>query len=130
MYKTIYSTVVLIALVPLAGCGQSADGLFQQQVDQLNELADAFEVGAEQAEIDAIEKRMKEAKEAFDGLNLSDDEKKRLIEKYGEEMTEASARLMKAQISKMGGAMKGMIKGMEGNMPAMPKGFDKMPPLP
>lgn len=130
MCKMIYSTVVLIALVSLAGCGESADSLVQQQVDQLNELADALEAGAEQAEIDAIEERMKETKEASDGLNLSADEKKRLTEKYGEEEVKAAGRVMKAKMSKMGGAMQGMIEGMKGKMPAMPEGFGKMPQLP
>ncbi|HYW79594.1 MAG TPA: hypothetical protein VE890_08455 [Thermoguttaceae bacterium] len=130
MYKIIYSTVVLVALVPLTGCGQSADDLAQTQIDQLNALADAIESGAEQAEIDAIQQKMKAAKDALDGMQLSDEEKKKLAETHSEEMTKALGRLMKANMSKMGGAMKGMMENMPGQMPPMPEGFGEMPQLP
>ncbi len=125
MYKMIYATVLLTALVPLAGCGQSGDSLAQQQVDQLNELADAMEAKSEQAKIDAIQKRIDATKKAADDLNLSDDAKKKLAEKYGPELTKAMGRVVKVQMSQMQGAMQGamqgMMQGMEKNMPPMPK---------
>jgi len=131
MYKTLCFAVLLAALAPLAGCGQSADTLAQQQVDQLNELADAMESGADNAELDAIGQRMKTTEQAIKDLSLSDAEKQRLAEKYGEELGKATARVMKAGMSKMGGMMKGMMEGMSQGMQGnMPEGFPQPPKLP
>ena len=122
MYKMVCSMVALGALTPLIGCGQSADGLFQQQVDQLNALADAMEAGAEQAKIDEIQKQVKETGEALDALGLSEDEVKKVGEKYKEEMVKALGRVMKAQLPSM--------DDMKGKMPPMPSGFGEMPKFP
>ena len=134
MYKTLCFAMLLAALVPLAGCGQSADSLVQQQVDQMNELADALESGADKATLDEIGQRMKTNDQAIKDLNLSDAEKQRLSEKFGEEAGKATARVMKASMSKMGGmmegVMKGMSEGMQGKMPEMPKGFPQPPKVP
>jgi len=130
MCKKLSWTVLLVALLPLVGCGQSADDLVLQQIDQMNEYADAIEAGSDKAEIEAIGKRMKETEKALEDLNLSDDEKKALAEKHGEEMGKAVTRVMKAGMSQLGEAMQGMMKGMQGQTPKLPDGFPQPPKLP
>ncbi len=127
MYKSWCSLVLLVALVPLSGCGPSADTLMQQQIDQLNELADAIESGADQAKLDEIGQRMKQTKSTIDGLNLSDAQKKRLAEEYGEATVKATARLARANMTKMGGMFQRMIEGLQQGMQGMPNGFGGPP---
>ena len=129
----IFSTTGLIALVLLAGCGQSADSLVQQQVDQWHELADAMEAGAEQTEIDAIQQRMQVTTKAIRALNLSDGQEERLAKNYGGQIAMALPRVMQARMSKPDGAaeeMNRMIEGMRGNRPIGPRSLDDMRPLP
>jgi uncharacterized protein YktA (UPF0223 family) len=126
MYKVFCGSMMAVVLMLQCGCGQSADTLMQQQVDQLNELADAMESGAETAKIEEINKRMKETAEALKGLNISDAEEKRLGEKFNTEVTEATARVAKANMSQMQERMKGMMPDMP-DMPDMSKGMPKLP---
>lgn len=123
MYKVLCSAVVLLGLVSLVGCGPDPDALMQRQIDEMNELADALESGAAQAKLDAIGQRLKETKTAAEGLDLSDEEKKRLLEKYGTAAAKATARLAQASLSKMGGAMKEMANEFQQGMQSMPKSF-------
>lgn len=123
--------LLIVALLPLAGCGRSADDLMRQQIAQLNAYADALESGADQAEVKAIDQRMRETQEALDNLNLSDEKKKELAEKHGEELGKALGRVMKAGMKQMGGMMQGMtqgmMQGMQGDTPKLPEGFPKPP---
>ncbi len=123
MSKVLCCGVLLVALVPLMGCSPSPDTLVQRQIDEMNELAEAIESGVDQAKLDAIGKRMQQTKSALEDLDLSDEEKKRLAEKYGKATMEAAARLAKANMSKMGGVMQGMMKGLQQGM----QGLQGMP---
>ncbi len=125
MYKVLCGSILAVFLVSLCGCGASGDALAKQQIAELNELADAFESGAEEAKIDEISERMEKTGKAFDELGLSDAQKKELDEKYATEMIKAQARIKKAAVSQMQEKMKGMMPGM----PDMPD-MSKMPAIP
>ena len=129
MYKVLCGSIMAVFLMSQCGCGPSADTLAQQQIDQLNELADAMESGAEKAELEAINKRMEETNKAIKDMDLSDAEKERLTEEFSTEMTEATARVTKAGMSQMQEQMKGMMPDMP-DMPDMSKGMPGMPKMP
>lgn len=48
-FRKLSLVVIVGAVLPLTGCGQDADGLAQQQIDEMNELAAALEAGASMA---------------------------------------------------------------------------------
>ncbi len=125
MYKVLCCSILAVFLVSLCGCGASGDALAKQRIADLNELADAFESGAEEAKIDEISERMEKTGKAFDELGLSDAQKKELDEKYATEMIKALARVTKAGMAQRQEKMKGMMPGMP-NMPDM----SKMPAIP
>jgi len=120
MYKMLMSSVVVVALVSLTGCGESADTLAQRQIDHLNELADVMEAGADKAKIRAIQERMEETTTAMKELDLSDEEEERLTKEYGPKLAEAMARVAKAGMSEMQEQMKGVMESMPKKMPALP----------
>jgi hypothetical protein len=126
MYKVLCSSIMAVVLMSQCGCGPSADTLARQQIDQLNELADAMESDAKKAELEAINKRMEETNKAIKDMDLSDAEKERLTEAFGTEMTKATARVAKAGMAQMQEQMKELMPNMP-NMPAMPM---EMPNLP
>ena len=123
----------LLFLAPLglllaAGCGSSADSLMRQQIDAMNDLADAVEKGASESEMTAIKSRMESIAEKMEKLSPSDAEKKRLMEKYKDDMAKATGRMMQAMMGQMGGALgqaMGEAMGGPGGMPNIP-----MPNLP
>ena len=121
MYKAIIMTLLLVGLVPLAGCGSKAESLLKQQVADMNRLADAIESGKSQAVIDEVAKSMAATMEELDSLKLSSEEKAKLGNKYAQELMQASKRLMATQVKKMGAEMP--------KMPQMPK-MPKMPQIP
>ncbi len=120
MRKAAYVSVLLVAVVPLVGCGKNADSLITQQIADINQLADALESGAEQSKIEALTDRMNATVKALEDLSLSQEEKNKLTEKHGAELLAARTRLTKAMASRMGGMMKGMAESLKGNLPAMP----------
>ena len=121
MYKALGLTLLLVALLPLAGCGNSADSLAKQHIADMNRLADALEAGKSPAELASIEKSMKATAERLESLNLSPEEKAELATKYAGPMTQAAMRVMAAGAKRAGKEMPEMPK-----MPKMPK----MPEMP
>jgi hypothetical protein len=77
-------------------------------------MADAIEKDQPESKIEEIKKRMEETDKKMEKLKLSDDQKKKLIEKHKAELDAAVGRLMKAAMGKT-------IKGLDGGFPGMPK---------
>jgi len=102
-------------LICLSGCGSSPDSLMKQQIDLMNDTADAMESDASESEMKELEERGKALKEKMENLDLSDEEKKQLVEKNKDEYSKALSRLMQAAMDK---SLKDMGKGL----PAMPTG--------
>ena len=102
MKKMMIFGALSLSLCLLSGCGGASgpDGLMQEQIDSMNELADAIESGADKSKIEAIQKQMKETEKKLDALKLSDAEKKKLVEKYKDKIAEATGRMMGAALKK------------------------------
>jgi hypothetical protein len=114
-----------VFLVGVSGCGSSPDSLVKDQIKNMNDMADAMEKGDE-AKLKELEKKSKDIEKKLDDLKLSDEEKKKLLEKHKDELGAALGRIMQATMKKgLGG---GMDKGL-GDM--MKKGLEdatKKPP--
>jgi len=100
MKRLVLVTCGLVLVTCVGGCGSSADSLMKEQIKLMNEMADAVESGADQSKIDAIGKKMKENEEKFNGLKLSEEEKKKLVEKYNDDIAKAVTRMMGAMFKK------------------------------
>ncbi len=120
-------------LLAVTGCGASPDSLYKQAIDDTNKLADAIESDKPEADRKKIEARLKEVGGKID--KLSDDEKKRLGVKYGDDIAKANARWMTASLKKglgdVQGMMKGLFKGMEeGAIKGLTEGLQEGAPPP
>jgi acyl-CoA reductase-like NAD-dependent aldehyde dehydrogenase len=118
--------MLLGGLLVLAGCGQSADSMVKEQIDTMNELADAIESDSAEADIEAIKDRMEALAKKI--KEIPEEERKELLEKYKKELAAAGEKLARAMVGKMGEAMEGFMKGTPEGMPkGMPKQMPKMP---
>ncbi|HMF12349.1 MAG TPA: hypothetical protein VKE94_08585 [Gemmataceae bacterium] len=105
MNRLIVVACGLLLILGVSGCGSNADSLMKEQIKLMNELADALEGGADQAKIEAINTKMKENGEKLEALKLSEADKKKLAEKYKDDMTKVGARLASAMFKKLGNQM-------------------------
>jgi len=104
----------LAVVLTLSGCGSQADGLIQQQIKLMNEMADAME-NKDEAKLKDIESRMKTIGKQMEELKLSDADKKALEEKHKDAMMKAAGRMFSA-------AMKGGLPGVPGGgLPGLPE---------
>jgi hypothetical protein len=87
---------VLLVLCGVSGCGSGADGVVKAQVKTMNDLANALEANASEAEVDTIQKRLDHLRENLNDLKLSEAEERKLMEKYQPEMERATQRVMNA----------------------------------
>jgi len=94
--KSLAMICLLAAAVGITGCGSSPDSLMQEQIKDTNELAEAIETKAPQDKINDLRKKMEENGKKLAEFKLSDDDKKKLVEKHKDEFTKATARLAKA----------------------------------
>ena len=120
MTKSLYLPLLLLGMLTLTGCGNKADSLMQQSIDDMNKFADAMESGADgKTELKTFQERMEKTGEALEALNLSDKEKEALKEKHKDKLEAAAKRMAKAMFGGMGqGMMQGMLENMNSNMPA------------
>ena len=65
------SAAVLLAIVPLVGCGDTADSLVSQQIAEMNELADAIESDADEDAIKEIQEPFQMTIQLADSRRLS-----------------------------------------------------------
>jgi hypothetical protein len=124
MKKALILGSMLVLVLGLAGCGSSPDSLVKEQIAGINDLADAIEKGEPESKLTDIKKRMEDTSKKLEALKMSDDEKKKLIEKHKDELLKATERMVKAMMSKskdFGSLFGGGIPGMP-QMPQMPKG--------
>ncbi len=127
MRKRLVLGCLLLAACGISGCGSSPDSLIQEQIKDMNQLAEALETKASQDKINELKKKMEETSKKLEDLKLSDDEKKKLMEKHMDEFTKASTRLVKAS---MAGEFGKMFEGMPGlpapgGAPGFPAGLKK-----
>jgi hypothetical protein len=84
-------------LVLLGGCGNNADERMEKEIAILQELADAYESDAPQSKIDEITKRLSDNHHELDAMKLAKGDKKRLLERYEEELDRVRQRLAEAE---------------------------------
>jgi len=101
MKKFLSLTCAFALLVGVSGCGSKADSLIKEQIKLMNDLADAIEKDDE-AKAKDIQEKIKENGKKLDDLKLSDDEKKKLEEKYKGDVEKAMKRVMEAAMKKGG----------------------------
>src|SRR5262245_31033895 len=115
------------AALVTAGCGGGADSLMKDMISDMNALADAVEKNESEAKVKEIQDRMQATTKKLDDLKLSDDDKKKLIEKHKAELEKAGQRMAGAMAKKMFGGM-GM-PNLGGGIPGMPGGGFTVPNL-
>jgi hypothetical protein len=91
----------LVLVAGVNGCGSSAEKLMKEQIKLMDEFSEALEKGAEPSKLEEVGKRMRENVMKYEGLNLSDEKKKKLGEKYAAEVSKASTRLNAAMKKNM-----------------------------
>jgi hypothetical protein len=106
MRRVIVVGAVLV-LGSLSGCGSGADGVIKAQIKTTNDLANALESNAPEADVQEIQKRLDHLREQLSSLKLPEAEERKLMEKYQPEMEAATQRLMhatmKAAMQNLGG---------------------------
>jgi hypothetical protein len=109
---------VLLVLGGLCGCGSGPDGVVKAQIKTTNDLANALESNAPEADVQEIQKRLDHLRGQLSGLKLSETEEKKLMEKYQPEMEAATQRLMTATMTaamrNLGGTA---VPGLDGKNP-------------
>jgi len=89
---------MLVAVCAVSGCGASADSLMQSEIQTLNSLAEAYETKAPEAKISELKKQQEENNQKFAELKLSDDETKKLKDRYKDELVKALAKYTSALV--------------------------------
>jgi hypothetical protein len=97
MRRLTLSVSLVLLLVLLGGCSSNADEHMEKEVAILQELGDAYESDAPQSKIDEIAKRLADNHLEFDAMRLSKPDKKKLMERYQEELDKAYKRLTEAE---------------------------------
>ncbi len=130
MLRRTVCLVTSAAFLGLAGCG-GPDSLIKEQIADMNALADAMEKGESEEKIKELSKKMEATGKKLEDLKLSEEDKKKLIEKHKAEFEKAGSRMMAAMMKKMVGGMGG-VPGMPGGftMPGMPAGNQVTNPTP
>ena len=103
MLRRTFCLAAAATFLVTAGCGGGGDALVKDMIADMNAIADAMEKGDE-AKVKEIEERMKATTKKLDDLKLSEDEKKKLMERHKDEMDKAGQRMFAAMAKKMGAA--------------------------
>lgn len=92
---------LLLLLCSSSGCSSnSADSLMTEEIKNLNELAEALETKAPEAKVNELQSKLRDTNKKIEALKLSEDEKKKLVERHRDEMAKASMRFAKASMNK------------------------------
>ncbi len=106
MKRFIVLGFVAMLLVSAPGCSSNdPDSLSKQSISQMNDLAAAIEKKESPDKIKSLVEKWKATVEKMEALKLSDDEKKKLAEKYQKETLEASKKLLAAVTANPEGGM-------------------------
>jgi hypothetical protein len=89
MLRPLISSLALLGLLASVSWGQEVEELVQQQIQNLNDWAEALKTGAPQEKLKALEAKVNEADEAMARLEVPAEEEKSLREKYEGQMQEA-----------------------------------------
>jgi hypothetical protein len=100
MRKSVVTVCGLILFVGINGCDSENDSLIKVQIQFTNELADALEKGADPSNILEIQKRAAVNTKKIEAL--PEDERKRLTEKYKDDLEKATARMFKLMTKNAG----------------------------
>jgi predicted Holliday junction resolvase-like endonuclease len=106
--KTLYVGAMIALVFTMNGCGSNADGLMSDMIRCMNDMADAMEKKAPEEKLTEIKTRMENIGKKLDALKLSEDEKKKLLEKHKDAMEKAAKRITDATMKNMGGLIPGM----------------------
>jgi hypothetical protein len=117
---------LFLVVCGVSGCGANADGLVKEEIQTMNDLADALENKAPEAKVSELKKKLEDTDKKLQALKLSGADKKKLVERHQEELMKASMRLAKAGMSKALGDF-GMRSGQ--GFPGLPDPT-KMPAFP
>jgi hypothetical protein len=97
--------IVAVLLVSAPGCSSNdPDSLAKQSISQMNDLAAAIEKKESPDKIKAIAEKLKATMEKLKALKLSDEEMKKLQEKYQKESTQAAQKMLAAAMANPEGA--------------------------
>ena len=100
----VYGFVALL-LVPATGCkGNDPESLIKQQIADMNALADALEKKESPEKIKAAAEKLKATSDKLNALKLPEDQQKKLLEKYGQDLIGAAFKLAAAQMNNPEGA--------------------------
>jgi 16S rRNA G527 N7-methylase RsmG len=102
-----------VSALAMTGCGSNPDALVKEQIQIMNEMATALENNAPQSKLDALQDRNNKLNKKFEALNLSTEEKRKLLERHKGELVPATERLQKAMMSRA-------MKDIGGGFPGMP----------
>ena len=95
----------LVALGSASGCGTAAEPILLEQLSDLNALAEALERNAPEEEIQAIAERLADSNRQLEALDLSEAQRKELVDKYSEELLTAHSRIGDAMTAHAARAM-------------------------
>lgn len=117
MKMALVRTGMFLLLLGLVGCGGSSpDSLVKEQIAGMNEMADALEKNEPESKLTDIKNRLEATGKKMEALKLSDDEKKKLLEKHKDELMNATSRMFQAMMKRS----KDLGSLFGGKMPGMP----------
>jgi hypothetical protein len=93
--KVLVLGFAFVLLVGVGGCGSKADSLMKAQIKVCYDQADAIE-NSDLAKFQELENKRKEINKEMADLKLSDEETKKLREKYKDEFKAAARRIFEA----------------------------------
>jgi|GEM_PF-6976602 len=91
---------LIVAATLLSGCGSDVDSLARRQVILYNDLVKAIESDASAKDQGAIIDEITEINRQLDEMNLSEDRKKEVFDKFGKELDRAIRRLAAVRVQK------------------------------
>jgi hypothetical protein len=102
MKKAVAWAGVFVLVFGVSGCGGSseAENLVKEQIQLVNDLADAMEA-KDMNKILELQKKQEELQKKIEAMKLSPAEDKRLEEKYKGDLEKAMQRLMAAKTKMM-----------------------------
>ena len=93
-------------LAGVSGCSSGADQLVKDQIQAMNNLADALETKASPEKLVALQTHLHEITDEWKALNLSDRARKEVLARHQQELTKAGMRLGQAALGNATGHTK------------------------
>ena len=97
MKRSLVTVCVFALLSGLSGCSGNAEDLYKKQIDLMNNLADAIEK-KDEAGAQSIVKELNEVESKLKDTKVTADEKKRIEDKYKDELGKAVMKLLGAMM--------------------------------